>query len=205
MALMETKAKAHANGSLSFWRQNKLHAHSLWVTALAWPQQINGSRSQSMHQAHWYPRSYQPGNLSVTIRCRTQLDYQHLANFVRLHHRNMLETPGLRFSGKANSVGLRHLLLIRIPSEAITIRGWIPSFTITKRGVFEVAPEYTFEFFCAIDPYSSDPIISHQIRQWWNSAKMKPTDPFAIDPDQGKPNRNEDSLIRPNPIDGRGD
>lgn len=187
MALLEEKAKANNNASLSFYRQNKHHVHTLYVTGIEQPHQVSGTRVQSQHTAHWYPRSYQPGDIQVTIRCRTQLDYQHLANFVRLHHRLLLETPGLRFSGKANSVGLRHLMLLSIPSEYIIARGWIPTFTISKRGVFDPAPEYTFGFFTALDPWSSDPIVSHQIREWWNSSKMKPTDPGFLDPNTVNP------------------
>lgn len=53
-----------------------------------------------------------------------------------------------------------------------------------------MAPEVTFDFFPALDPYSSDPIISHQIREWWNPKKMKPVkDPFVADPELGKPLR----------------
>ena len=140
MALLEEKAKPGANGSLSFWRDNKHHVHSLWVTVVEQSHQITGSRSQSMHVAHWYPKSFAPGDIQVTIRCRSQLDYQHLANFVRLHHRTMLETPGLRFSGKTGSTGLRHLMLLNIPSEAVVVRGWIPTFRISKKGVFDPLP-----------------------------------------------------------------
>jgi hypothetical protein len=196
MPIYETEAtrknKKNTNASLSFFRNNKHYVHTLWVTLITQPHQVSGSKVQSMHVAHWYPRSYQPGDLSITIRCRTQADYQRLANMVRLHHRTMLETPGLRFSGKPNSKGLRHLLFFRCPSEALSVHGWISSFTLTKRGVHDVAPEYTFNFFTAIDPYSSDPIISHQIREYWNPSKMKPeADPWTIDPDKGKPGRDD--------------
>jgi hypothetical protein len=184
--------KRNTNATLSFYRQGKLYLHTLWVTNISQPHQINGSRHQSAHQAHWYPKGYQPGDISITIRCRTQKDYQRLANLVRLHHKTMIETPGLRFSGRADSTGLRHLMLFRLPSEAINVRGWIPSFSITKKGVFDVAPEYTFTFFTAIDPLSSDPIVSHQIREYWSIATMNPVDPWAIDPTQGQPNRNDD-------------
>jgi hypothetical protein len=194
MPILETKTtraqKKGANAYLSFYRDKKQYVHTLWVTRIEQPHQVSGARHQSQHQAHWYPKSYQPGDISVTVRCRTQEDYQRLANLVRLHHRTLLETPGLRFSGKKNSTGLRHLMLFRVQSEAISVRGWIPSFTISKKGVFDVAPECTFAFFTAIDPYSSDPIISHQIREWWNPNKLKPVkDPFEIDPEQGKPGR----------------
>ena len=210
MPMLETKAtralKKGTNGALSFYNKNVFYLHTLWVTVVTQPHEISGQRRQSMHQAHWYPRSYQPGNYTITIRCRTQEDYQRLSNLVRLHHTVMMSTPGLRFSGKANSVGLRHMMRLRIPSEAINVYGWIPNFTITKRGVFDPAPEYTFDFFPAHDPLSSDPLISYQIREYWNPNKMKPQkDPFTIDPDQGKPNRANDPLIRPNPIPGRGD
>lgn len=196
MAMLETAAtralKRGRNGTLSFYHNNKQYIHALWVIAISQPHQINGSRHQSMHQAHWYPRSYAPGDITVETRCRTQRDYQRLSNLVRLHHRVMLETPGLRFSNRVNTTGRRHLMLLHIPSENITVRGWIPSFTITKRGVHDVAPECNFTFFTALDPYSSDPIISHKIREWWNPKKMLPVkDPFAIDPGQGKPNRDD--------------
>lgn len=186
------KNKRQTNAGLSFYRKNVQYLHTLWVTEIEQPHTMNGSRHQSAHVAHWYPRSYQPGDLSVTIRCRTQADYQRLTNMVRLHHRTMMEIPGLRFSGRANSTGLRHLLRFHLPSESINVHGWIPSWTLTKKGVHEVAPEYTFNFFTAIDPYSSDPIVSHQIREYWNPSKMKPeADPFAVDPDQGKPGRDD--------------
>lgn len=208
--LLETAAtrqlKRNTNGSLSFYRNNKLYVHTLWITEIAQEHNITGKRAQSMHVAHWYPKSYAPGDIQITVRCRTQKDYQRLANLVHFHHHTMLETPGLRFSGRRNSTGLRHLMLLRVPSESLTIHGWIPTFTLTKRGVFDPAPQYQFGFFAAIDPYSSNPIISHQIREYWNPKKMVPTkDPFATDPDQGKPLRNDDPLIRPNPIPGRGD
>lgn len=195
--------KRGTNGSLSFYRNRKHYVHTLWITELEQPHQINGRRVQSVHQAHWYPRSYAPGDISVTIRCRTQEDYQRLANLARFHHQTMLETPGLRFSGRAGTTGLRHLMLLRVPSEALTIRGWIPSFTITKRGVFDPAPLCTFTFFPAIDPYSSNPIISHQIRDWARLKGKPVKNPFAIDPDKGKPNRTEDNNIVGNPGDGR--
>jgi len=196
----ETKAKKHANGTLSYWQNNKHWVHTLWVEQLEQPQQIRGVRKQSMYTAHWYPKSYAPGDLAVTVRCASQRDLQHLANFVRKHHRLLLETPGLRFSNRANSTGRRHLMFLRISSEAIAVRGWISSFTITKKGVFDPAPQLSFSFFTALDPYSSDPLVSHQIREWFNPAKMKPVDdPFAIDPIKGKPGREE------LPIDPDGD
>jgi hypothetical protein len=191
MALYETKKKPSANATFSFYANNKHFIHTLWVEQLEQPHQVTGSRHQSLHVNHWYPKSYAPGNLTITVRCSSQRDYQHLANFIRRHHRLMLETPGLRFSGKANSTGLRHLLLFRMPSENLTLRGWVPTFTLTKRGVFDPAPQYPIGFFVAIDPLSSNPIISHQIREYWNPAKMKPVDLAAIDPDQSKPNRND--------------
>lgn len=187
------KNKKHTNASLSFFNKNKLYLHTLWVTIIEQPHTISGSRQQSMHRAHWYPRSYQPGDLQITIRCRTQRDYQRLANMVRLHHKVMMETPGLRFSGKANSKGLRHLMRFHCPTENINVHGWISSFTLTKHGVHDVAPMYAFSFFPAIDPLSSDPIISHQLREYWNPKHMVPVaDPFAIDPEKGQPNRNQD-------------
>lgn len=193
-------SKRSTNASLSFYRKNVLYLHTLWVTIVEQPHTISGSRQQSMHRAHWYPKSYQPGDMQITIRCRSQADYQRLANMVRLHHKTMLETPGLRFSGKANSEGLRHLMRFHLPSEAINVHGWIPLFTLSKHGVHDVAPEYAFSFVTAIDPLSSDPIISHQLREYWNPNKMKPEkDPFTIDPDQGKPGRNDDSTgMNPN-------
>jgi hypothetical protein len=194
--ILETKStaklKRNSNGTLSFYKNNKHYVHALWVTEIEQPHQVTGSRHQSAHVSHWYPRSYAPGDIQVTIRCRTQTDYQRLANLVRMHQKLLTETPGLRFSGRANSTGLRHLMLLRIPSENIAVHGWIPTFTITKRGVFDPAPQYTFGFFTAIDPYSSNPIISHQIREWWNPKKMKPTPTevkFEEDPDEGRPTR----------------
>lgn len=197
MPILETeataKAKSNSNGSLSFFKDGTHYVHTLWITSIEQPHQITGTRKQSKHVAHWYPKSYAPGDLSVTIRNRTQRDYQRLANLVRLHHKMMTDTPGMRFSNKSGSTGRRHLMFLQIPSEDIYVRGWISTFTLTKKGVHDVAPEYTFSFFTAFDLYSSDPIISHQIREWWNPAKMKAVedDPFVIDPEDGNPNREE--------------
>jgi len=191
MPKYETTAKHDANGTLSFYKDNVHYVHTLWVETLSQPHQINGSGHQSMHMNHWYPKSYAPGNISLTVRCKHQADYQHLANFIRLHHRLLLETPGLRFSSRKGTTGLRHLMFLRVPSERIECHGWVPTFTLNKKGVFDPAPQCTFDFFVAIDPFSSDPLISHQIREWWNPAKMKPTDPFLVDPEQGDPERDD--------------
>jgi hypothetical protein len=196
MPIYETRDTARlkrgTNGVISFWRDRKFYYHHLWITEIEQPHQMTGTRVQGHHTAHWYPRSYAPGNYQITINCRNDRDQQRLANLVRLHHKTMLETPGIRFSSRVGSTGNRHLLFLRIDSENIKVRGWIPAFQITKRGVHHVAPQVTFDFFPAIDPYSSDPIISHQIREWWNPKKMRPVkDPFVVDPEQGQPRRNQ--------------
>jgi hypothetical protein len=85
MPIYETEAtrknKKNTNASLSFFRNNKHYVHTLWVTLITQPHQVSGSKvAVDAHVAHWYPKSYQPGDLSVTIRCRTQADYQRLAN-----------------------------------------------------------------------------------------------------------------------------
>jgi hypothetical protein len=87
----------------------------------------------------------------------------------------MISRPGVRFSKNANAVGNRMLMWLTIPSEYISVKGWIPVFQRINRGVFEPAPEYTFDFYVAFDRLSADPLISHAIREFYSPTNMKET------------------------------
>ena len=170
--------KRGTNARLVFWvpEKGRPYQHSLWVEEVAQTFGVSGSRQQSRKAAHFYPRSMQQGMIQVTGRERSQESAQFLANFIRKHHESMISRPGVRFSQNSNALGNRMLMWFIMPSEYISVKGWIPSFTRTNRGVFEVAPQYTFEFFVVFDRLSAgDPLISHYIRDFYSPKNMKPT------------------------------
>ena len=73
-----------------------------------------------------YPRSYAPGNISITGRCESQTKYQELSLFIRKHQIAIIDSPVTdRFARltSGNLSGFHRLLQLSIPKEGILQRG----------------------------------------------------------------------------------
>lgn len=124
-------------------------AKPLWVTKIKQINKLEGKYGQSLLTRHFYPRSFGYGNLQITGIAGSSLDptsnemidgqqtYQNLAQFIREHQTTLVSQLDL-FNN--------YLMNLQIFAEGIYVRGFVDKFTLTKRGVFEPAPEYNFEF-----------------------------------------------------------
>lgn len=154
------------NASLIYkGRQGKNKGFGLWVMEYEQSHSLAGEEIQSTLFKRFYPRSYAPSPMTVKGRVRTQHRYEQLAKFIRDHQLYLIDTPGLSNAGKYQLP----LLKLSIPSENVYVEGFIGSFQAGARR-FNVAPEYTFDFFTIKDNHSANANIrpSHPIRMWWS-------------------------------------
>jgi hypothetical protein len=124
-----------------------------------------------------------PGDITVRGRCESQRHYQQLGQFIRKHQREMVNMPPDERFSRINTInpGYHRLLRLSIPHEPLYVRGWIDNFAITKRGVHDPAPEYSFNFFVVFDQSARDIGISHRIQKYYNAADSRTgsaTEPF---------------------------
>ena len=163
-------AKPSHNCTLSYTVNGTLHGFALWVMELAQPHNLSGSSSQSKHKKMFYPKAYAPGNLSVSGRVRDERELQKLAYYIRAHQRQLINTPfDERFSRiNTNNGGYKRLMRIAVPSEGISIRGWIDTFSIAKKGYPNVAPEFKFDFFVIFDDTATDIGISSRVKKYYD-------------------------------------
>lgn len=153
-------SKKRPNGYLSFTnRADTTVYHSLWVNDISQSLELTGTPAQSTWTRKFYPRSFAPGAITVNGVCSSQRDYQDLANFIRSHHIDLMAT--------SNPIPFAKFMRLSIPSEALSVRGWIPKFTISKKGVFEPAPNFTFSFSVGFDHHSTPVEISHSVKKWF--------------------------------------
>lgn len=163
------RPKVGMNGMISYRLPNgTVRQRKIWVMKIEQGHQLSGIAAQSAVTKHFYPRSYAPGQLTVSGRCRTEIEYQRLARFIRNHHRSIINSQYTNFARTSlNAPGYNLLLKLSIPDEGILIRGWVPNFSITKKGYFNPAPEYQMPFHVVFDPHSTNIVISHQIKKWF--------------------------------------
>jgi len=113
----------------------------IFINKISQVNTLQGVRAQSVKTRHFYPRSYMPGNYQIEGIAKSQVDYQNLANFIREHHKkNMI--GGLDLTIDKNNVlrGYNYLMRLQIPNEKIDAIGWIPKFSLDKKGVFAPVP-----------------------------------------------------------------
>lgn len=139
------------------------------------PLMLSGSSAQSRTRKHFYPRSHAPGDINVRGRCESQHHYQRLAQFIRKHQREMVSMPPNERFTRINTTnpGYHRLLRLSIPHEPLYVRGWIEDFSITKRGVHDPAPQYSFNFFVVFDQSARDIGISHRIQKYYSAADSR--------------------------------
>jgi hypothetical protein len=145
------------------------HSYDLWVTAVEQTFTLSGTASQSRQTKHFYPHGLGLGPMHVSVVCPSQEDYQATARFIRRHQEVLINIPDSeRFTPLAHNIPSR-LLTLSIPSEGIQNLGFIEAFTLTKKGVFDPAPKYTFDFQTIVDPHTSNFFISHALVKWSES------------------------------------
>lgn len=163
---------AATNAYLEYEADGTVYHHALIIESLTQPLSVTGSTSQGRLSRQFYPRAHSPGDIQVTGRCLSQTEYQQLALYIRQHQRTLINTPGTIMFNRTdtNSVGYRRLMKLWVYREGILVRGFIPRFTISKRGVFDPAPQYNFNFTVVFDPYAENIQISQNIRKYYTNA-----------------------------------
>lgn len=167
---------ANHNGFLDYIVDGEKHNFSFYIERTSQPFSLSGESAQTRLRKQFFPKGYSPGNLSITGRVTSQDALQRFAKFVRDHHVTMINTPGGMAFTKLDSAtpGFNRLMRLFIVGEDILYRGWIPQFTITKKGVFEPAPQFTFDFLPVFDQHATNIYTSRQIQKlWWNQPGHK--------------------------------
>jgi hypothetical protein len=166
------------NATLSYNYNNTVRQIDLYVNTLAQPHRLTGASAQSRLAKQFYPRAYAPGNMTVEGVCRNEREYQQLALFIRQHHRVLINTANPIMFTRAGTTGYNRLLRLNVPSEGILYRGYIENFSVSKRGVFNVAPPFEFEFVVIFDPHAKAITPSTLVRQFYQDLGYKITPPF---------------------------
>ena len=157
------------NASLSYTIDSTNFRQELFVMDLEQTHELSGTTAQSRLYRQFYPRAYAPGDMKVSGRCRSQEEYQQLGLFIREHQRRLLDSPANVMFNRADltNPGYQRLLRLSVPSEGIILRGYVQRFTISKRGVHDPAPEYSFDFVVVFDPHAIDIEASSVIQQYF--------------------------------------
>jgi hypothetical protein len=137
--------------SILSYNDGELRSFVLWINELSQEHSLNLTSPQSRLNKQHYPRSYAPGDMSVSGQCPSQEDYQRLSLFIREHQQKLIGSPGNYFI--KGQVGYDLLLQLDVASERISLKGFISSFKISKKGVFDPAPKYVFNFTPLVDTY----------------------------------------------------
>lgn len=156
------------NAYLSYTDDIGVHAIGLYVDSIEQPHELTVNTSQTRWAKQIYSRAYMPGDIAVSGRCLSQDDLQSLGLFIRLHHRALLNTPTSQAFTNPDSAGAQRLMKLSIPSERVIARGFIPSFQITKRGVFEPAPTYQFSLTVIFDASAATIVASRASTKYFN-------------------------------------
>lgn len=145
----------------------KLFKQDLWITRISQPNQLSGQSYQSRFTKHFYPRYYSPGNLSVECITNSQQNYQEVATFIRGHHKFMANLPTSTYAQSFQANISPFLMTLSIPNEGILLQGIVPSFNLNKKGVFDPAPAFNFDFIILYDSSrSSDAYVSSAVKTW---------------------------------------
>lgn len=158
------------NCNLSYTANDIAHSFPLWVMKIEQGHTLSGQSAQSKNMKHFYPRAYSPGDISVSGRCEDETEWQKLAYFIRAHQRNLINTPfDERFARiNTSNPGYKRLMRLSIPDEAMSVRGWIDTFSIAKKGFTNVAPEFSFDFFVVFDYTATDIGISSRVQKYYD-------------------------------------
>lgn len=165
------------NGQLSYAADGITHSVQVYIEEFSQGLTLSGSSVQTRLNKQFYPRAFSPGNGVITARATSQNEYQRFAKFVRDHHITMINTPStMAFTrGDSESPGYQRLMRLYIAGEGILWRGWIPNFTLNKKGVMEPAPQFQFEFYVVFDSHATDIYASRQITKlWWSQQTQAP-------------------------------
>lgn len=162
-------AKKNPTGILSYnlGAGNASNTFDLWIDSITQSNSLSGNSSQSRLTKHFYPHAHMPGDYVLEGTASSQKDYQNLAIYIRNHQVAMMNQPVDESFTRVAGAGFRRLLTLSVPSEGLWIRGFVPRFTLTKRGVFEPAPKFTFNFFVVFDSHSTDIRLSSEIRKYF--------------------------------------
>jgi hypothetical protein len=96
------------------------------VDNISQPIALSAQKHQSRLYSQVYPRSYAPGNITVSGKCSSQTSYHELSLFIRKHQLAIINSPVTdRFArlSTGNTSGFRRLLQLSIPTEGILVRG----------------------------------------------------------------------------------
>jgi hypothetical protein len=145
-----------------------LQSHNINITSIEQPLSLDGATAQSRKFRQFYPRAHMPGDITVNGICQSQEEYQRLAYFIRHNQWAILGTPTGNFQ-RQNQVAVNRMLLLDVPTENNHWRGYIKTFGMTKKGVHDPAPTYTFSFVVIFDDLSENFGISSRVRQYYNS------------------------------------
>lgn len=72
------------NGVLSYFNESLL-VHPIWVDEVSQPLNLSIQKHSSRKAAYVYPRSYAPGDYTISGICDSQKSYQELSLFIRTH------------------------------------------------------------------------------------------------------------------------
>lgn len=158
------------------------HVHALYLNELSAVYTLNGETAQSRWTRHFYPRTYAQGAYNLTVHCTSQEDLGALGTFIRRNHRALIARAGNFAVNDPSDNGYKRLMLLSIPDENIMARGWVPTITILKKGVFEPAPIVTFDFVVAFDHNEQNFAVSRQVRDWAGVIKQSNADTTPLDP-----------------------
>jgi hypothetical protein len=175
-------ADATRNAQLSYTADGNAHSFPLFVEEVNQAQSLSVSTAQSRLFKQVYPRSHMPGNISIQGRAVSQGEFQRLGLFVRRHHKALISSPAnINFTRlNINSPGYTRMLRLSIPTEGIIVRGFVQSFKVRKRGVFEPAPTYNFDFVVIFDPHSTKVEASSILRQYYDKSDKVPLERIII-------------------------
>lgn len=163
------------NGHLSYINNGTTNSMDIYIEKVAQPFGVSGISIQTRLSNQWYPRGNAIGNMTITARATNQDEYQSFSRFVREHQLTMINTSGIAFTNATTtSTGYRRLLGLTIDNELISLRGWIPQFTMIKQGILSFAPQFQFQFYVVFDDHSVSISTSAALaKTYWNSANAK--------------------------------
>lgn len=160
--------ETNRTGYISYY-SDKLYSQSLWVTNINQQNSLDGQSYQSKFTRHFYPRYYSPGEYTITCIASSQELYQQVAQFVRAHHK-VLSSYTLNATNQNPNIISNTFMNLIIPFEQINVMGFIENFKLTKRGVYDPAPSFSFGFIPLQDKTSKNNTgISQIIQRYYNS------------------------------------
>lgn len=165
------------NAHFSYTADGSTKSMDIYVESMQQPFALSVNTAQTRLSQQVFPRAYSPGNLTMNAVTTTQDEYQTFARFVREHQVTMINTPGsMAFTSlDKDSPGYQRLMTLYIDAEGILYKGWVPTFTMTKKGAMVPAPKFTIEFYVVFDAHASNIFASRQVQKlWWQQSSPKP-------------------------------